>query len=114
MRRVVADALRRVGHRVIEASDGTELLHRLAGPPTESSLDEGDVDLIVTDVRMPGANGLDIMEILRSARSRTPVIIMTAFGDSATRARAERLGAVMLDKPFRIDLLIQAVRTLLV
>jgi two-component system response regulator PilR (NtrC family) len=113
MRRLVADALRKVGHRVIEASDGTELLRLTARLTTEDSRDDAKVDLIVTDVRMPGGNGLDIVEILRSARSETPVIVMTAFGDSETRARANRVGAILLDKPFRIDLLMKVVRSLL-
>jgi DNA-binding response OmpR family regulator len=113
MRRLVADALRKVGHRVIEASDGTELLRLTAGPTSEDSRGDAEVDLIVTDVRMPGGNGLDIVEILRSARSETPVIVMTAFGDSETRARANRVGAILLDKPFRIEHLMKVVRSLL-
>ncbi len=114
MRRLVADALRRIGHRVIEASTGTELLRLMVGPANERDSGPEDVDLIVTDVRMPGGSGLDVVEVLRVARLRTPVIFMTAFGDSETRARVERLGAILLDKPFRIDRLVQAVREALV
>jgi DNA-binding response OmpR family regulator len=68
------------------------------------------VDLILTDVHMPGCSGLDVIEVLRDADWKTPVIVMTAFGDDETRARAEQLGAVMLEKPFRLDSLRAAVR----
>jgi DNA-binding response OmpR family regulator len=52
---------------------------------------------------MPIASGLSVLESLRKANWRTPVILMTAFGDDATRARAEALGAVLFDKPFDVD-----------
>lgn len=114
MRRVVADALRKAGHEVIEASDGATLNLQLARASTEARVPEIALDLVVTDVRMPGGNGLDIVETLREAECRTPVIVMTAFGDHETRRRAERLGATLLDKPFRVEALLSAVRKLLV
>ncbi len=113
MRRLVSDALRGAGHRVIEAADGTALLDHLVAIFGEDDADQAVVDLVVTDIRMPGTSGLDVVEALRAKRRAIPVIVMTAFGDNETRLRAQRLGAVFLDKPFRIDVLIQTVRMLL-
>ena len=47
------------------------------------------IDLIVLDVHMPICTGLQIVEALRQVHRRTPVILITAFGDEATRAKAE-------------------------
>lgn len=113
MRRLVADALRKDGYEVFEAADGGQLLVRLARTYKYDHRPDQGVDLIVTDLRMPVCDGLDIVGVLREAKWRTPVIIMTAFGDASTRERAEKLGAVMLNKPFRIDQLKQTVREIL-
>jgi DNA-binding response OmpR family regulator len=73
---------------------------------------EADVDLIISDIRMPICSGLQILQALRDARWSVPVILMTAFGDEGTRDRAEGLGAIFFDKPFAIDDLRTAVRNL--
>lgn len=112
MRRVVADALRKAGHEVVEASDGGTLSALLARASTQARFPDIALDLIITDIRMPGGNGLDIVETLRATSCRTPVILMTAFGDHETRRRSERIGAILLDKPFRMEALMQAVRAL--
>jgi DNA-binding response OmpR family regulator len=71
------------------------------------------VDLLISDVRMPTCTGMQILEQLRAAHWQTPVILMTAFGDAATRQHAKALGAVLFDKPFDIDDLRTAVACLL-
>ncbi len=96
MRALVCLALRRAGLEVIEATDGTTFnahIDRLATDP---------VDLIVTDVRMPGPSGLEVLEHLRCSDATTPVIVMTAFADARCRERAQALGAALLDKPFEL------------
>jgi CheY-like chemotaxis protein len=97
MRLVVADVLRKRGHLVEDASDGRELLVLLTGDAPHP------YDLIISDIRMPGFTGLQVLEALRASERRTPVILMTAFGDDETRARAEALGAVLLEKPFSME-----------
>jgi DNA-binding NtrC family response regulator len=104
MRRVVAD--------VVELSDGGRLLVDIAARVKEG-VDGDSVDLIVSDIRMPICSGLQILEVLRLARWQTPVILMTAFGDKATRKHAEELLAVLFDKPFDMDDLRAAVADLL-
>lgn len=111
MRRLVVEALRKDGHLVTEAADGGRLLVHIA-----EAFDRDPalslVDVIVTDVRMPVCTGLELLERLADARWRVPMILMTAFGDEDTRRRAERLGAVLFDKPLSLDALREAVKRL--
>jgi DNA-binding response OmpR family regulator len=109
LRDLVATKLRMDGHEVIEVADGGRLLVRLASAYIAGRSYDA-FDLIVSDVRMPVCSGLQIVEGLRRAHWPTPVILMTAFGDDATRARAERLGALLFDKPFDVDDLRATVR----
>ena len=70
---------------------------------------------IVSDVRMPGLSGLELLEELKRRKYGIPVIFITAHGDPATRAHVERLvpGAPVLAKPVSADRLRQAVVTAL-
>ena len=90
MRRVVADALRDDGYDVVELADGGRLLVDIAARMKAETAGES-VDLIVSDIRMPICTGLQILEVLRQSHWHTPVILMTAFGDDATRKHAESL-----------------------
>jgi CheY-like chemotaxis protein len=105
LRRLIVTVLQDAGYAVVEAQDGAQLLEEieqlLAGPRTRS-----DSFLIVTDINMPGLTGLDVLAILRCASARTPVVLITAFGDAETHAEARELGAItVLDKPFDVDVL---------
>jgi DNA-binding response OmpR family regulator len=110
MRRVVAHALRKDGYEVVEASDGGRLLVEMTATYLHP---EYQPDLLVSDIRMPVCTGLAILESLRKVHWTIPVILMTAFGDDETRARADRFGAVLFDKPFAIDDLRTAVVNML-
>ena len=112
MRSLVAEALRRDGHDVTELVDGATLLVRIARQYRIKAPAE-KLDLVVSDVRMPVISGLAILRGLRDAHCATPVILMTAFGDDATRREAQALDAVLFDKPFKLAVLRQAVRDLL-
>jgi DNA-binding response OmpR family regulator len=107
MRRLVADGLRKDGYDVEEESDGGHVLLRLLSVPVP-------FDLIVSDIRMPGCTGLDILQALRSSGARTPVILMTAFGDEETRTHVESLGATLFAKPLALGELRHAARRLVV
>ena len=109
MRRLVVQALRRDGYEVGEAADGTTLLELLRDRATRGER----TDLVISNIRMPGCTGLQVLERLRTADDRVPVILMTAFGDDETRALAERRGAMLFDKPFLLDDLRKAVGHLL-
>jgi DNA-binding response OmpR family regulator len=102
MRDLVVEALRKDGHAVQQAANGKDLLLQLAEAfRLDGSL--ASIDVIVSDVRMPGYSGLEIVEKLFDARWHVPLILMTAFGDEDTRKRAARVGAILFDKPLRLD-----------
>jgi two-component system response regulator (stage 0 sporulation protein F) len=113
MRGLIARTLRKEQCEIVEARDGAQLIrllitHLLAPPEGREP-----VDLIISDVRMPGANGLDVIAALRRQDAETPVILITAFGDADTHLEAYRLGAVMvMNKPFEMDDLRVVVRSL--
>ena len=62
--------------------------------------------LILYDINMPGMSGLDMLPKVRAARPSVPVIMITAYGDQATREKAMELGALgLLTKPIDFGLL---------
>jgi DNA-binding NtrC family response regulator len=109
MRELLARALRRAGFDVVEARSGYETLEWLAhGIIHEPPL---WFDLVISDVRMPGYDGLNILASLRQVPVHVPVILITAFGTREVHAAAIKLGAfAMLDKPFDVDDLMTLVR----
>ncbi len=112
LRAIVRDALERDGFEVVEAADGRELLRELGvGSPHPP---DKEFDLVISDIRMPHMSGLDVLATLRSMHASMPVILITAFGDHETHARAFELGAVVtLDKPLSLLDLRDTVRKLL-
>ena len=88
-------ALQNVGYQIITKKDTQAAL---------SILDEGAVvDLVITDYRMPGMDGLEFMAALRKRSLSIPVIMMTARGDMDIYIKALNLGAYeFLNKPVSI------------
>ena len=98
IRLTVSDALCDAGHETVVAADGAEALARLGNR---------DFDLVVTDVRMPKANGLAVFEAARKAPGGTDVILMTAYAEVQDAVDALKAGASdYMTKPFDIDELI--------
>src|SRR3569623_1757790 len=94
IRFVLAEALREAGLAVREFGDAAAV---------RAALREARPALLLTDVRMPGDDGLDLLAGLR-AEGIGPVIVMSAYTDVATTAAAYRAGAVAyLAKPFDLD-----------
>lgn len=112
MRSLVVDTLSKDGYVVEAVRDGGEVMRRITDS-YRATPSYARADLIITDVRMPVSSGLDLVQAMRNAKWTIPIVIMTAFGDAATRARAESLGATLLDKPFKIGDLRSVVRDLL-
>ena len=110
MRRLVTEVLQRDGYEVREAADGGRLLVQVTAQYREAG---ADIDLIISDNRMPICTGLQILQGLRDVLCAVPMILMTAFIDDRTRATAEALGAIVFDKPFDIDDLRTAVQNVL-
>ena len=68
-------------------------------------------DVVVLDVNLPGASGLDVLGALDRRWPALPVVIMTAFGGPGVGAASRRLGAAAyLEKPFRMGTLVDAIR----
>lgn len=67
---------------------------------------DGDVRAVVSDLRMPGFSGLDLLALLKCASHPAPVILLSAYHDAASRAEARALGALaVVDKPIDPDVL---------
>ncbi len=95
IRRMVATALERAGHRVTEAADGREAWDRFQEQPFQ---------MVVTDIRMPGLNGLELLDRVRSANPATEVVMITGFGDVDVVIQALRSGAAnFVEKPFTAE-----------
>jgi two-component system nitrogen regulation response regulator GlnG len=97
VRFVLAQALRDAGY-VVQAFDGAaQALAALGGG-------EALPDLVFTDVRMPGVDGLAFLDALKARRPQLPVVVMSAYTDIASTAGAFRGGAhEFLSKPFDLD-----------
>lgn len=69
---------------------------------------------VLLDLKLPGLNGLEVLEALAERPYDTSVILITGYGDEATRARALRAGAMaMLQKPVRDELLLRTIQRVL-
>jgi CheY-like chemotaxis protein len=113
MRRLLVWNLRKAGFETVECSDGWELLDHLGNPVLSGEPD--DFDLIVSDIRMPGVTGLEVLEGIHETEWFVPMILITAFGSDEVHRQAEELGAAgIFDKPFDVEELIQRIREVLV
>jgi DNA-binding response OmpR family regulator len=102
MRCLLSRALRRSGFDVTELRDGRETLSLLVHCATQAP--EQLPHLLISDVRMPGCTGLEVLAQLRRVHAGLPVILITSFGDEETHEEARRLGAAqVIDKPFDVD-----------
>jgi len=95
MRRLLEMALRNMGHEVAEAADGEEALARF---------NESPFDLVLTDMRMPRMNGLQLLRNLRERGEEVPVVMLTAHGTVESAVEAMKLGAVdYIIRPFEME-----------
>jgi DNA-binding NtrC family response regulator len=68
-------------------------------------------ELVLTDLRLPGMSGLELISAIRRQNSRTPIVVMTAFGTVETAVEAMKAGAAdFLLKPFSLDHLMTVIR----
>ena len=105
MRNLLAFLFKTANVPVVTYEHAGAFLHRL------SELKGG---CVVTDVRMPGMSGLDLLKRLRDVRNPVPVIVITGHGDVPLAVEAMKHGASdFLEKPFDDELLLSAVRSAL-
>ncbi|HID10887.1 MAG TPA: sigma-54-dependent Fis family transcriptional regulator [Candidatus Latescibacteria bacterium] len=86
------DDIREAGYEVDETGSAEEAL---------DLLEKREYDVVVTDLRMPGMDGIELLELVKSRRPDAEVIVITAYGTVQTAVRAMKLGAYeYLTKPF--------------
>ncbi|HJR76726.1 MAG TPA: sigma-54 dependent transcriptional regulator [Nitrospiraceae bacterium] len=95
MRLSMMDALAGVGCEVAAASTGTEGIHILG---------QRQFDVVITDLRLPGADGLAVLKACKERNPNTEVILITAHGSVDTAMGAMKLGAYdYITKPFQME-----------
>ncbi|WP_340314509.1 PAS domain-containing hybrid sensor histidine kinase/response regulator [Rhizorhabdus argentea] len=106
VRLLIRDVLEEVGYTAIEASDGASAIPVLASAVP--------IDLMISDVGLPGMNGRQLAETARDYRPELPILFVTGYAESAT-IRSGFLGAnmSMITKPFSLDDLGQKVGEIL-
>jgi two-component system, NtrC family, response regulator AtoC len=93
LRRVLTALLRREGHDVLQAASGLEAIEHL-----------GQVDVVITDLRMPGADGMEVLRTASAKHPHVPVIMITAYGSVGQAVEAIKAGAFdYIEKPFEQD-----------
>ena len=95
LRRMMQHALAGEGYEVVAVATGEEGIERLRSEP---------FDLVLTDLKLPGASGLDVLTAARERPPGPPVVVLTGYGSVPTAVEAMRRGAyTFLEKPIEID-----------
>jgi CheY-like chemotaxis protein len=101
IRGLIIEILHGVGFEILEASSGSEALKLLG--------DSGSVDLVVTDLNMPGADGITVAKAARDRNPTVPVLFVGGREDMLESPRTP-VPYAFLKKPFRLDELARMVR----
>lgn len=95
LREVLSIMLKRAGYAVTSVSDGEEAIEQLQ---------KEIFDLVITDLRMPKVDGMEVLRAVKSASPETVVLIITAFATADSAVEAMKQGAYdYLTKPFQVD-----------
>ncbi|MBI3932208.1 MAG: sigma-54-dependent Fis family transcriptional regulator [Acidobacteria bacterium] len=95
MRELLGIMLRREGYEVVAAESRAMAAAALAGAPA---------DMVITDIKLPDGDGIEILRHVKAASPETVVIVMTAYGTTQTAVAALKLGAHdYLTKPFDVE-----------
>ena len=108
MRKLLVWHLTENGFEVVECTDGNTLSNNLQDPADSN----GPVhfDLVITDYRMPGVNGLNVLEKAIESGKCPPAILITAFPERELIERSDQLGIVVVSKPFDTGDLIMKIK----
>ncbi|MBI2014858.1 MAG: sigma-54-dependent Fis family transcriptional regulator [Candidatus Rokubacteria bacterium] len=102
LRESLERTLTREGYRLLLASDGNAALERLRG---------GGIDLVLTDLKMPGLTGIEVLRAAKAIAPDVDVILLTAFGTVEEAVRAMKDGAYdFLTKPFQRPQVLKLIR----
>jgi len=102
LRRVVHETLRRAGFIVVDAADGTAGLEILQS--------DASIDMLLTDVKMPGLNGYQLAEAGLSLRPTMKVMVMTGYADEAIPDLIREASIPIMRKPFNFETLATSIR----
>jgi two-component system, cell cycle sensor histidine kinase and response regulator CckA len=107
----VRESVRRLlewhGYTVIEARNGADALEIYEG-------DQQGIDLVLTDLVMPGMGGHELVERLRARQPDLPVVFMSGYADKGMTSNSVlRKDTAYLEKPFTVELLVQRLREVL-
>ena len=95
MRDFLSIMLKKEGHDVVAAENGSDALKAVQ---TEI------FDLVISDVKMPGLNGIDVLKTVKEVSPETVVVMITAYATAETAVEAMKLGAYdYITKPFKVD-----------
>lgn len=98
IRELIVDGISERARRVYEASNGQDAL---------ALIEQNDIDIIFSDVRMPEMGGIELLKELRDRGYDTVFVLVTAFSDKAVATSALQLGAYdIIEKPFKMEELV--------
>jgi CheY-like chemotaxis protein len=89
-----------------------DVVVRDSGTEAMRALESHSFDLLITDLRMPGENGLALLAESRRRAPARPTLLISGYADEEVVGEAKRLGAEVLHKPFGANVLRQAIRAL--
>lgn len=93
---------------------GCDVITTFSGYDAMAKLRDGNIGLVITDLKMPGMDGFALIELMRQRGLRIPIIVITAFHTPQEQERAEQLGVLAyLTRPFDNDALKDLVRKVL-
>ena len=108
--RAICIAMRGLPYQVSVASTGTDALAAIRSFRSTST----PIDMLITDIQMPGLTGEVLIDAVRSEDSELPILVMTGFGDKELLIRLMRKGCQdYIDKPFTSDRFIETVLALI-
>ena len=104
MRTLLSDVFTDQGHKTHCFADGASALAALSeGGPLASNEEDGEIDLILSDIKMPGMDGIELTSQLKQLRPEIPVVLATGFGTIETAIEAMQKGAFhYITKPFKL------------
>lgn len=104
LRLAIRDELKEKGHEVYDYSDPEQALGKI---------NKNEIDCIISDIRMPKMDGLELLQIIKEKNKDLPVILITAYPDTTTAVKCMKAGAYdYLIKPVEIDELLIVIEKL--
>ena len=89
---------------VVFKKEGYSVKTAISGPKAREILEKEDVDLVITDIKMPQMSGMDVLKFVKGKDSETPVIMITAYGSVKQAVDALKAGALdYVVKPFDVE-----------